>query len=92
MGEPVFQTLELPHARIVILDWSDNKTYRYENLFCYRPDGSLKWKAELPANTGPDCFVGVTLDGAELRANTSSCYALWLDPETGRTLRLVFTK
>jgi outer membrane protein assembly factor BamB len=91
MGELIHQTLELPNGRIVILKWSD-KTYRDENLFCYRADGSLKWKAELPPNTGQDFFVAVALVGAELRANTWSCYALWLDPETGRTLRSHFTK
>jgi hypothetical protein len=44
---PVFKALDLPDARIVLLDWSNDKSYRYENLFCLNLDGSLKWKAHL---------------------------------------------
>jgi outer membrane protein assembly factor BamB len=87
----ICEDLELPGARIVLLDSSD-KAYRDENLFCYRPDGSLRWKARLPAGSGPDCFVAVTLDGSAVCANTWSGFALWLDPDTGRTLRQAFTK
>jgi hypothetical protein len=89
---PVFQTLHLPDARIVVLDWSNDKSYRYENLFCYNLDGSLKWKAHLPEHTGPDCFVGIRLDNRKLIANTWSCYAVWIDPATGQHLRMEFTK
>jgi hypothetical protein len=75
-----------------MLDWSHSDKHRYENLLCYRLDGSLKWKAKLPPNSGFDCFVRIALDGSELRANTFSGQALWLDFETGRTLRTRFTK
>jgi hypothetical protein len=65
---PFFKVLDLPDARIVLLDWSNDKSYRYENLFCYNLDGSLKWKGHLPENTGPDVFVGIRLDDRELMA------------------------
>jgi hypothetical protein len=92
MDASIVKSVELTDARIVVLDWSHSNKHHYENLLCYRPDGSMKWKAELPPNSGVDCFVGIALDGSELRANTFSGLALWLDFETGRTIRTSFTK
>jgi hypothetical protein len=44
------------------------------------------WTAELPENAGPDCFIGVIVNGDTIRANTWSGYALTLDLITGKTL------
>jgi hypothetical protein len=87
MKATVFKSLDLPQQRIVLLEWSENKAHQYENLLCYALDGSLKWKAKLPRNGGADCFVDIALDGPELRANTWSGFALWLDTDTGQTLK-----
>jgi hypothetical protein len=92
MNNEIFESIDLPGGKVVVFDWSSNKEYRYENLVCFNGDGSVRWRPELPKNSGPDCFVGVTIDKGQIRANTMSCFALWLDPLTGKTLKAVFTK
>jgi len=92
MDEHIFETLDLADCKVVLFDWSSNKEHRYENLVCINGDGSLRWRALLPQNTGSDCFVGITLDDGRFRANTMSCFAIWLDPLSGSTLKTQFTK
>jgi hypothetical protein len=92
MNNKIVESIDLPDGKIVVFDWSSNKEYRHENLVCFNSDGSVRWRPELPRNGGPDCFVGVTIDKGQIRANTWSCFALWLDPLTGKTLKSVFTK
>ena len=92
MQTDILQSLDFPECRVVLFDWSSNRAFRFENLVCYGADGSLRWKAALPENSGPDCFVGIALDNGQLRANTMSCFALWLDVSTGQALRTQFTK
>jgi hypothetical protein len=92
MDAHILQSLDFPDCRAVLFDWSSNKEYRFENLVCLNGDGSLRWKAELPKNSGPDCFVGIALDNSQLRANTWSGFALWLDLLSRRVLKSAFTK
>jgi hypothetical protein len=92
MDGHILQSLDFPDCKVVLFDWSSNKKHRFENLVCFNDDGSLRWKAALPANGGDDCFVGIAPDNGQLRANTMSSVALWLDLQTGRTLKTVFTK
>jgi hypothetical protein len=92
MAEHIFETLDLPDCKVVLLDCSSNKQHRFENLVCINGDGSLRWRAALPQNSGPDCFVGITLDDGQLRANTMSCFAIWLDLQTGSPVKTIFTK
>jgi hypothetical protein len=54
-----------------------------ENLVCYDADGRERWRAKLPPDGG--YFVGVSLDGDLIVANTFGAYALWIDPATGET-------
>ena len=90
----VFQSADLPDGsgRVVVFDWSTNKQYRWRNLVCLDSNGDVVWTAELPENTGPDFFAGVKVDGGTIQANTWSCYALTLDPRTGKILSCIFTK
>jgi hypothetical protein len=92
MAVHIFETLDLPDCKVVVFDWSSNRQDRFENLVCFNGDGSLRWRAALPQNSGTDCFVGITLDDGQLRANTMSCFAMWLDLQTGRAVKTVFTK
>jgi hypothetical protein len=92
MDGPILQSLDFPDCRVMLFDWSSNKEHRFENLVCFNSDGSLRWKAALPLNTGSDCFVGIALDNGQLRANCMSSFALWLDLQTGSELKTVFTK
>ena len=92
MDEQILQSLDFPDGRVVLLDWSSSKEPRFENLSCFNGDGSLRWKAALPENSGHDYFVEIALDNGQLRTNTMSCFAVWLDPSTGRAVKTVFTK
>jgi hypothetical protein len=91
MEDKIAQSIDLADGVVVMFDTEDS-SYRSENLIFLNSDGSQRWKAELPMNRGPDRFVGIVLDGEHIRANTWSCFTLWLDPHTGKTLRTVFTK
>jgi hypothetical protein len=88
----MLQSLDIPGGRAVLFYWSANQECRFENLACFNGDGSLRWRAALPENSGHDCFVGIALDNDQLRANTWSCFALWLDLLTGRASKTAFTK
>jgi hypothetical protein len=92
MASDIIQSLDFPDCRVVLFDWSANKDYRFENLACLNADGSLRWMAALPQDSGPDCFVGMALDNDQLRANSMSGFALWLDIQTGSALKTLFTK
>jgi hypothetical protein len=91
MEDNVTQSIDLGDGRVVMFD-TEGDVYRSENLVFLNSDGSRRWKAELPKNSGPDRFVGIVLDGEHIRASTWSCFTLWLDPLTGKTLRAVFAK
>jgi hypothetical protein len=92
MNRKIIESVDLPDGKVVVFDWSSNKEYRYQNLVCFDSDGSIRWRPQLPDNSGPDCFVGVVIDQGQIRANTMSCFALWIDPVTGGTLKSAFTK
>jgi hypothetical protein len=42
--------------------------------------------------TLPDAFLSVRMDGPQIIANTWSCFAVTIDPKTGKTLSCAFTK
>jgi hypothetical protein len=92
MDEHILQSPDFPDCKVVLFDWSSNNEHRFENLVCLNDDGSLRWKAALPPSSGSDRFVWVALDDGQFRANTMSCFALWLDLLTGRALKTTFTK
>ena len=89
----IYMSVDLPNGagRLVVFDW-ETGSGSDENLVCLGLDGRVRWKAKLPTSDPSDCFVAVRLDGDLVRANSWSCYAVWLDPSTGRTLRTQFTK
>jgi len=92
MDDQILQSLDFPDCRVALLDWCASKEHRFENLICFNGDGSLRWKAALPENSGHDCFVEIALDEGQIRANSMSCFAVWFDLSTGRAVKTVFTK
>ena len=69
-----------------------SEDYRTENLVCVNFDGSVRWRAALPSNTGPDCFVNATVDENDIRADSWSGWAIWFDHETGVVKKSEFVK
>jgi hypothetical protein len=91
---PIYKTIALPDglSRIVLFDSPAGNTGRLANLMCVDHCGGLNWTAQLPKDTLPDAFISVRMEGPLLIANTSSGFAVTIDPETGNTLECVFTK
>jgi len=89
----IYASVDLPDdaGQLVVFEWAPASEPE-ENLVCFEPDGSVRWKAKLPTSEPNDCFVGVALEGELIRANSMSCYAVWLDPRTGEAVRTQFTK
>jgi hypothetical protein len=85
------KSIELPDCRVVLLARA-NRDYRADNLVCFNSDGSLRWRAALPSNTGSDSFIDVALDGNNIRANTWSGWAIWFDGITGAANKSEFVK
>jgi hypothetical protein len=87
-----YQSISLPNGRrAVVFNWMGGPP-RDRNLVCMDSHGNVSWMAELPTTDPNDCFVGVRQDGELLLANSMSAYAVWIDPVTGRTLKIQFTK
>jgi hypothetical protein len=80
----IYTSVDLPNGagRSVVFDW-EAVSGSEENLVCFEPNGRVRWRAKLPTTAPTDCFVAVRLDGDLVRANSMSCYAVWLDPATG---------
>jgi hypothetical protein len=90
-GQIEIKSVELPDCRVVLLATAGGD-YRTENLVCFNSDGSMRWRAALPNNTGPDSFVNVALDGNSIRANSWSGWAIWLDGTSGAATKSEFVK
>jgi outer membrane protein assembly factor BamB len=88
----IYTSVDLPDGagRVVVFDWETGPGSD-ENLVCVESNGRVRWRAKLPTSDS-DCFVAVRMDGDLVRANSMSCYAVWLDPATGKILRTQFTK
>lgn len=90
-GQIEIKTVELYDCRLVLLA-APNGNYRTENLVCFNSDGSARWRAALPSNTGPDSFVDAAIDENSIRADTWSGWAIWFDHVTGATNKSEFVK
>lgn len=79
-------------ACLVLYDWMSYEEKRPQNLVCLEQDGALRWHAELPADSAPDCYVACQIADGSITANTVSCYLVALEAKTGRILHRTFTK
>ena len=87
--DDVIKSFDLAGGRVTLFANGNN---RAENLVCLNADGSLRWRAALPANTLPDSFVDAVLEGDRARANTWSGWVIWFDCTTGAVRETSFTK
>jgi hypothetical protein len=90
-GQIEIKSVELYDCRVVLLA-AASEGYRTENLICFNSDGSVRWRAALPTDTGPDSFVNAAIDENSIRANSWSGWAIWFDPATGTANKSEFVK
>ena len=62
------------------------------NLFCYSPDGTLLWKAELPTGENSEDYYYRVSSRSPLVVNSFSSYRCEIDPATGRIIGKDFFK
>jgi hypothetical protein len=87
----ILKTIDLADGRAVLFDAAIDD-YRAQNLTCFAPDGTVRWQASLPANTGPDSFVDIAIDEDAIRAITWSGWSIWFNPVTGTENKSRFVK
>jgi hypothetical protein len=83
---PIYRSIELPDGtgQILLFDSPAGSKGRLENLICVDHSGGLIWTAQLPKNTGPDAFLSARMVGPVIIANTSSSFAVTIDPKARR--------
>ena len=62
------------------------------NLHRCTDSGKVVWSAEFPFDIAKDWYVEFRIDEDGLSAFTCSCFCVWINMETGRILKKVFTK
>ncbi|MGP0093126.1 MAG: hypothetical protein ACLPKB_24775 [Xanthobacteraceae bacterium] len=75
---------------VLLLDRATMELGADRNLICVARDGRIVWVAKLPQTH--DAFLRVQMEGGKLYAHSWSSYRVTLDPATGETTELVFTK
>lgn len=98
-GHPVRTVLPVPPSTdcIVLLAWYPAKSSGdFRNVLRRRKDGSIVWRAQLPA-TGPrrseDYYTEIGWDtNGTLQAYSWSAYSVHLDPNTGKILNQEWVK
>ncbi|WP_146032560.1 hypothetical protein [Sphingobium sp. SA916] len=78
--------------RAIIEPWDEKSAYRLENLICVDETGVERWRASLPENSGPDCFVAISVEEGQLVATTWSGQRIEIDSISGKHRRTVFVK
>jgi len=78
--------------RVMIEPWDAVSPNRLENLVRIDGDGAIRWRARLPENSGPDCFVAIGRMGDMLVATTWTGYRVELNPDNGEHMRMTFVK
>ena len=89
----ILQDLVLPDGgRVVRYDAPLNSRGLIDNLACFNPSGSLRWRNAPPYNAAgqADFFTFVRLDGKFVVANTYGCWDVWIDPKSGQDIRTEF--
>lgn len=86
---------EETNCLIVLMDPSENiSSPRFHNLIAYdlQKPPTLKYEAELPTMSGPDCYTQATVRQDVISAFSFSCFRCIIDMETGKIVKKTFTK
>ena len=73
----------LRRLKVVLFSRSANIAPRLKNVAALRPDGGTEWPADLPADTGHDCFVKLEDVAGVSLATTFRGHRSSLCPATG---------
>lgn len=79
----ISMTLAVPNSdhKIVMLNYST----AFRNILRCKPDGSIKWQAELPTPSN-DVYTDIAWKDGKLTAFSRSCISVVFDVETGKIL------
>jgi hypothetical protein len=77
---------------VVLLEFQGSLADYRSNLVAVDGFGRILWRASLPTDSANDAFTSVEVASEGISAFTWSCHRLFLDPDTGETLRDEFTK
>ena len=92
-GHPVSSIAPIPGSDdcLVLLDRdAEPRPKHFQNVLRVGPDGSTRWRAELPE--APDVYTSIDWDHEGPRAYSWSGFSVQLDPETGEIRSRTFTK
>jgi len=91
-GFTVLKALPLAsdEACLVLLDPGSTKQATFENLLLVDPSGAVRWRAKLPRTN--DAFTDVLVMGTQIEARTWNGLRVQVDPRTGQTEEIGFSK
>ena len=93
-GYPVEWVTPIPEKTDAIVMYHYYRPKRpyggFNNLVRIRPDGSIVWRADLPARDDPYTFAA--LEGTKLIASSWNGFSVEIDLETGKIISQEFTK
>jgi hypothetical protein len=91
-GIPVYKVLPFSSGDgcLVLLDPGFSKAPTFENLLCVKSSGHVEWRAQLPDSH--DAFVDVLFVGEAIEGRTWNGYRVEIDPATGKSKKIGFTK
>jgi outer membrane protein assembly factor BamB len=90
---PAVNVLPVPQSRdaVALLDYM-SKQGAYQNIVRIGPDGTIRWRAQLPTSDPTDAYVDMDIDGMKLCAVSWSGHKVTLDLETGQITERRFVK
>lgn len=80
---------------VILMDPNANTSRnRFLNLIAYNITDPKKimWSAELPTNSGPDCYTDAEFTDMHLTAFSFSCFRCIIDWKTGKLVNKNFAK
>jgi len=92
LDHPIAEVVEVDGVFLVRLEVLAKAAYN-ENIFGIAPDGGILWRVQPFSHRGEnDPYVGLSVDGARVFANTWSGFRVEIDAQTGRILGHKFVK
>lgn len=94
LERPVLQAVPVPHSSdyVVLVAWLPNPGGDLPNVVRVRADGTIVWRAPVPAPGHEDYYTAIQWGRGGLGAYAASGFGVRLDPDDGRILERNFVK